>query len=303
MIALGLDIGASHVRAAWRDGGAAVPLGTWRTPEPGELTALVRRIAGALAAPIARLGVGLAGALDAAGAICEWPNRPEYVGFAFTAACAEACSLAADRVAVIDDCAAAALGEHHARGRAGASTLYVGVGTGIGAGAVLGGRLHLGARRRAFGLGHLPLRSAGDVACRCGRRGCLQAVASGRVLAERARAEGWTGGLLGQAAATGDSRARVLITDAARSLGEAIAGPAALLDPDCVVIGGGVAEAGDRLLEPLVASLRRHGSDVPVELARLGAHGGAIGAAWWADPSSIQENLPTCPRNYPSTPE
>ncbi|HEU4582849.1 MAG TPA: ROK family protein [Polyangiaceae bacterium] len=278
---LGIDIGATWLRAVqWREG-RLLALGQWRTPAPEALPELLHELRRHLDAPLDGLGVGFAAALDGSGVVCEWPNRPEYVGFEFFPLLG-AFEAPPRATRVVDDCAAAAYGEHCGlAGGESSSTLYIGWGTGLGAGAVFDGRPHLGARSRAWGIGHTPVPSAATLLCRCGRIGCLQALVGGPVLEQRARSRGWQGEALGRAAAAGNALARSVISDAARELAAAVGKLAALLDPHRVVIGGGATEAGESALAPLRESFEQHAPGVPLQLARYASYSGAVGAALW----------------------
>jgi glucokinase len=169
---------------------------------------------------------------------------------------------------------------------------YLSVGTGIAAGLLLGGRLRRGARGAAGEIGHVPVDPLGP-RCHCGQRGCLEVMASGPALARQ-----WPAGAdapsvaraLLEAAARGDGAA-VAVRDAlAGHLAEAIAGLALTVDPDLVVLGGGVADAGgDLLIEAVTGALSARADEAPVlaamdlpgrvALVPLGVPAGALGAA------------------------
>jgi glucokinase len=180
--------------------------------------------------------------------------------------------------------------------------LFVGVGTGIGGGIILGGQLFRGAHGFAGEIGHTIVEPGGPP-CGCGNRGCWEQVASGHAIARDGRqavvrhphsllvelAEGdpgrVTGSMVTQAAGAGDPVATGIVVEAAHRLGEGIAGLVNVLDPDIVVIGGGVSAAGDLLLAPARAAFEAvvegggHRPEVPLLLASLGNDAGAIGAA------------------------
>jgi predicted NBD/HSP70 family sugar kinase len=168
---------------------------------------------------------------------------------------------------------------------------YLSVGTGIAAGLLLGGRIRRGSRGAAGEIGHLPVDPDGPM-CDCGQRGCLEAVASGPALARRWPAgEGATSvaGALLEAAASGDPLA-VKVRDAvAGHLADAVAMLAQTVDPDRVVLGGGVAEAGTALVDAVRAALVDRARRAPVladldlpgrvSLVPAGVPVGALGAA------------------------
>ncbi|WP_426244150.1 ROK family glucokinase [Nocardioides sp. LHG3406-4] len=182
--------------------------------------------------------------------------------------------------------------------------LLVTVGTGIGGGIVLDGRLHRGAFGVAAEIGHLRLVPGGHL-CGCGNRGCFEMYGSGTALVRETRAaveagspfaqplleraggrvEDIDGPLISVAAAEGDRFAIGQLADLGRWLGEGIASLAAVLDPAVAVIGGGVSAAGDLLLDPLRAAFeaslpgRGYHPELEIREATLGNHAGLIGAA------------------------
>lgn len=155
-----------------------------------------------------------------------------------------------------------AAGELRVRGVPEPCALYVYVGYGVGGAVIAGGRVLEGAHGAAGEVGHLAVRDGGP--CTCGKTGCLETVASERVLAERARA------LVGEAAGqtkpavrrlvdlaeAGDVRARQLVDQAARALGEALAQAVEVLDVGAIIVSGEIARARTTVLEPLAAMLR-----------------------------------------------
>jgi glucokinase len=185
-----------------------------------------------------------------------------------------------DAPVVLDnDANAAAFGEaRFGAGRGHRHILYVNVGTGIGAGVILGGRLYHGQQGMAGEIGHVTVVLEGGPLCPCGKHGCLEAVASGRAIGRRAReavagdpaggarlralaggaAEGIGAPQVFAAAAQGDPLAGRLVEETAGYLGLALGNAANLLDPSIIIVGGGVGEAGDHLFDPLRAAVRRH---------------------------------------------
>ncbi len=168
-----------------------------------------------------------------------------------------------------NDANAAALGEARRGAGFGAGELvFVTVSTGIGAGLILNGRIYRGAAGFAGEVGHMVVKPDGHP-CGCGRRGCLETVASGTAIARVANAalrEGKTtlltklaeenGGRLGApqvfaAAGQGDALAAEILTDAVYYLGIGLVNLVNLLNPEVIVIGGGVAAAGEQFLQPL----------------------------------------------------
>jgi glucokinase len=163
----------------------------------------------------------------------------------------------------------------------------------LGAGFVLGGRLEAGARGAGAEVGHVCLVPGGRP-CSCGLRGCWERYASGSALAAdaAARAPSWlpadragVGPAAVAAARDGAPAALGLLADQGRRLGQGIAMLTWLLDPDVVAVGGGLAAAGDLLLEPARASAAEGSSPVlartppRIVAAQLGNDAGVVGAA------------------------
>jgi glucokinase len=202
-------------------------------------------------------------------------------------------------VVVENDANAAAWGEfRHGAGRDADDQLMVTVGTGVGGGVVTGGRLLRGAHGVAAEIGHLCVVPDG-LLCGCGNRGCLESYASGTALVRAAQAApsaaileaaggdaaAITGPMVTAAAVAGDAVAAGLLAELGGWLGHGIASLVAVLDPAVVVIGGGVAAAGDLLLDPARAAFDREltgrGYRPRAEIvpAVLGNRAGMIGAA------------------------
>jgi glucokinase len=208
-------------------------------------------------------------------------------------------------VVVENDANAAAWGEFRfGAGEDVDDLLLITVGTGVGGGVVLDGRLHRGGFGVGGEVGHMRVVPDG-VLCGCGNHGCLEAYGSGTALVREARAAAAGGSLLArtvldraggdpalitgpmitECAQAGDPFAVEQLADLGRWLGEGVASLAAVLDPAVVVVGGGVSAAGDLLLEPIRGAFAReltgrgHRPLAEVRLARLGNRAGLIGAA------------------------
>jgi glucokinase len=183
------------------------------------------------------------------------------------------------------------VGEHwRGAGRGRRNMLGMVVSTGVGGGLVLDGRLVNGATGNAGHIGHVVVDPAGPF-CVCGGRGCLEAIARGPALAAWAQGEGWRPGQapvtardLADDAAQGHPVGVAAMRRAGTALGIAIASATHLCDLEVVAIGGGLAQAGPLLFDPLEEALRIHAGlgyarDVPVVAAALGQSAGLIGAA------------------------
>jgi glucokinase len=245
-------------------------------------------------------GVGMPGLVDDAGSVRFSPNLPASAGLALGPRLEAALGLP---VVVENDATCAAMGElAHGALRGVRHGLVLTLGTGIGGGIVVDGRPYRGAHGFAGEVGHMVV-DPGGPPCTCGRRGCLERYASGSGLGRLAR-EAALGGRLGtvvelaggdpeavraehvtRAAAEGDPGALEVLGELARWLALGIANLVAVLDPEVVVLGGGLAQAGERLLAPtraqLAAMLEGAASrpPVPLVLAALEERAGAVGAA------------------------
>jgi len=180
-----------------------------------------------------------------------------------------------------------ALGEHWLGAGQGARfMLGMVVSTGIGGGLVLDGAPYSGRTGNAGHVGHVVVDQHGPP-CSCGGRGCVEAIASGPHLVSWAREQGWNGTdakSLADAAAAGDGVALQAFARGADAIAAMIASVAAVCDLDLVVIGGGVANAGPVLFDPLHAALRNYAaldfiSGLKVVPAALGGEAGLVGAA------------------------
>lgn len=239
---------------------------------------------------VAALGVGSAGVIDpdtgvVLGATDALP------GWAGTDIRGTLATMLGVPVAARNDVHAHALGEAmYGAGAGHTSLLHVAVGTGVGAAYVhtgLPGKVLSGAHAAAGHAGHLPSREAGDLPCPCGGRGHLEAVAAGPALArEHTRRTGVEVVDLREVAALaagGDPDAGAVIELGGRAVGAAVGGLVNLLDPDVVVVGGGVAGLGDRWWGPLRAAVAREVlpslRGVPVLASGLGDDAAVLGAA------------------------
>jgi len=241
-------------------------------------------------------GQGLAGVGCGCGGPLVWPegrvsplNIPAWRGFPLRGRLRE--RFPGTTVRLHNDAICMAVGEHwRGAGRGRRWMLGIVVSTGVGGGLVLDGRLINGATGNAGHIGHVVVDPGGPF-CSCGGRGCLEAIARGPALVAWAQGEGWRPGQapvtakdLADDAAQGHAIGIAALGRAGRALGIAIASAAHLCDLEVVAIGGGLAQAGPLLFDPLEQALRTHAGlgyarDVPVVAAALGQSAGLIGAA------------------------
>ncbi len=300
---IGLDIGGTKVLGVLlADDGTVLREERLASPHTGldALVATGASIVTQLDATDASIGVGAAGLVDKDGTVRYAPNLPNVRG----ARLRDALAHATGHVVVVDnDAAVATLGEvtyGAAVGRR--DLLLVTLGTGIGGGFLFDGRMYRGAHNFGAEIGHFTVDPGGPL-CACGERGHWESIASGTALGRMARelvAKGGgsalvaaaggdpgavTGTHVGTAAAQGDADARSLLVQYAENVALGLAGLANILDPECIVIAGGLVELGPLLFGPLREAFGRHieGVDyrpsVAIVPALLGERAGAVGAA------------------------
>jgi glucokinase len=211
-------------------------------------------------------------------------------------------------VSVENDVNAMALAEaHFGAGRDFRDALYITVGTGIGGALIVDGRLWHGATWTAGELGHLVVDWDGTRRCNCGEPGHLEAYAAGPALAECYRERAGIGhpvDLIAVAtrARAGDTIAAETIVEGARILGLALGGLLNVLDPQALIVGGGVAELQDLWWPALETALRANPMPGPARVAlrraMLGVDATLIGAAWLAlcehAPARVGEDRVPC---------
>ena len=293
-VVVGVDVGGSKVLGVEVDATGAVRR-TARTTTPGRsaaahevddaLTRVVDEVADGR--PVAAVGVSAAALVDDEGAVrfsthLPWRDRAVRAGLE---------QRWQVPVVVENDARCALLAERALGAARGADdVVLVTVGTGIGGAVVIGGSPVRGRHGMAGELGHQQA-VPGGLPCECGLRGCWEQYVSGRALVRLladARPDLGSGPDVTAAAVAGDPDARAALATVGDRLGVGLAALVSALDPALVVIGGGVSAAGDLLLEPARAALRRavyaggHRDLPAVVPAALGPRAGAVGAAWLA---------------------
>jgi len=231
------------------------------------------------------VGVGVPGLVTREGVLAYAPNLPGVEDLDVRRRLQDSLEIP---VLVDNDAAAAAWGEFRVgSGRRVESMLAITLGTGVGGGVVLGGELLRGANGFAAEVGHIPFAEGGKK-CACGKSGCWEAYASGTALGELATEHfgpDANGEDVTTRASAGDEEAISVMGIFAERVARGLGGLVEVLDPELVVIGGGLVEAGETLLAPVVAALPRfvyswqHRPPTSVVLAELGERAGAMGAA------------------------
>ena len=301
-----IDFGGTSLRAAVVDAqGGLSGFVTYTTEAARGPEVVIARIVAALHSALARssvdiselvaVGIGAPGPLDwETGVIHEAPNLPGWREVPLAARVAEAVGLPAY---LENDANAAALAESQYGVAQGAlNMLYVTVSTGVGGGLILDGELWHGAYGSAGEFGHMTVDFDGAL-CDCGNRGCIEAIAAGPDIAawvHQQIAAGHPSSLGGQvdlsgrdvvdAARQGDRLSVSALERAGRAVGFGVINVAHLVNLDMVVIGGGVANAGALLFDPLRATVASHllestAPNLRVEPWSLGENVGLIGAA------------------------
>ena len=290
-----IDLGGTKLRSIVVDGSGRVigdDIGLSRAEEGLEV--VLERIeesldaalgkAGVKRERLAGLGIASPGAVDAARGIV--PNAPQLPGWQDV----PLARLLGERFGLPtlleNDASAAALGEHRfGAGRGSRHMLYITVSTGVGGGIIIDGELYRGKSGAAGEMGHVIIDMNGP-ACGCGARGCLESLASGTAIAKRGellaesgdspilarlrKEEGpVTAEMMERAATMGDAASREAFRQAGHYFGVALAGFVNVFDPEVIVIGGGVAKAGDLLLEQARVTMESLAMTQPLKGVRL----------------------------------
>ncbi|RDI29638.1 ROK family protein [Lentzea flaviverrucosa] len=289
-LVLALDFGGTKIAAALVDPFGSV-VRSARVPTPSEnpwdaVVSVISEVVGDSA--VAGVGIGSAGPVDTTAGTVSPINVPSWQEFPLRSSVA---SLFPDvPVELAGDGVCMALGEHW-RGAGQGSTFMVGlvVSTGVGGGLVLDGRPFGGRTGNAGHIGHIVVDPEGEP-CTCGGRGCAETIAGGPRMVAWARHAGWPApdhadaALLAAAALSGEEIPLAAFERAGQAVGMAIAGAAAVCDLELAVIGGGVAQAGELLFEPVRRTLKTHAglsylAGLEVRAAELGGEAGLVGAA------------------------
>lgn len=305
MSVLGFDIGGTNVRVAVVEGGRIVE--TAKHPRPDRPDALIAQLAkiceladSGRDGSVEAIGVGCAGLIRTDGVVAASPNIPGYDDFPLRSRLEEVIRLP---VAVENDATAALWAEMCSGAAIGhGDVVYVSLGTGIGGGIALDGELRRGAQGFAAEIGHMVVLHDGPL-CTCGRRGCWETLGSGRALGEFAReaaaegradrvlelAGGEVGSVVGEHVAAalleGDPQAQQLLDRLGYWVGLGISNLVAILDPELVVVGGGLAAIGTPLIAATSAGVSQTMTDyderggVALKLVEHHTDGGALGAA------------------------
>lgn len=288
---LGLDLGVTNLKwsVVQHDGGswtsiAAGQVATLSAEGPEAVVAQLGRVAGEVVAAhpdIVSVGVGVPGLYDPATGVTEFlVNMPGgWHGIAVAGPLEQALGLP---TALINDARAFGLAELRlGAGRGARSMIGLTLGTGIGGVIVIDGNVLQGAKGTAGEIGHQSIDPDGPW-CNCGTRGCVEAYCRADQIARACGTSTVEEAV--HAARAGDSRALRGLADIGRYLGIGIANAIILVNPDRIVLGGGVAAAGELLIGPIRTEIERRVNvtawrGIEIVTAHLGTSAGAIGAA------------------------
>ena len=309
MIAIGIDIGGMSIKGAAVDSNGRV-YDKFSMPfvkgEPGEdtikkLADLVKEYIASqhLEGKIAGIGIGCPGTLDVANGIVEYSNNLNWNDLPVAKIMNEVLPYP---IRLINDANAAALGEaKFGAGKQNETVIMLTLGTGVGGGIIINGKLYEGNQGKGGELGHVVIEVDGEQ-CSCGRKGCLEAYASATALIRETkkamrlnkRSLMWQispeielvgGKVVFEASAKGDKAAKEVLNNYIKYLGEGILNYCNIFRPNVVVLSGGIANAGAPLFDPLNKYIeeRFYGykatPEVKVVPAELGYDSGKIGAA------------------------
>jgi predicted NBD/HSP70 family sugar kinase len=297
-VVLCADLGATHCRLAVSDLDCTVlaelPAERAIAAGPDAVLAWVRDRfaelldeAGRAPADVRGIGVGLPGPVEfAAGRAVSPPIMPGWDGVSVPGHFADA--YPGVPVLVDNDVNVMALGEYWSGWRHDVDDLlFVKVATGIGCGIVTGGAIHRGADGAAGDIGHIQVPDAGDALCRCGNRGCVEAVASGGAVARQLSEIGVDAHGsrdVVELVRAGTPQAVTLVRQAGRLVGEVLAGAVNFFNPAVIVVGGDMAHAHEQLIAGVREVVYRRSTalatrHLEVVRSRLDDRAGVIGCA------------------------
>lgn len=245
------------------------------------------------------VGIGCPGQVDPSGGLVKFlPNIPGWINIELADIIEKELEL---KAGVDNDVRCAALGEHRfGAGKGYNNIVCITVGTGIGSGIIMNGQLIRGTNASAGEIGHMVLQDTGGKFCGCGSTGCFETLASGPSIVEMA--ENYIVGgksskfrelagdnpitpeIVARAAGFGDEVAKAIFRKAGYWIGIALTNVVNLLNPEIIIIGGGVAKSGDLLLEPIRKTVKERAlktatEDLQIVEAQLGNDAGVIGAS------------------------
>lgn len=296
-LTVGVDVGGTKIAAGVVDDAGQIVARRDRPTPTGSADELVEAIASVITTltashPVDGVGVGVAGLIDPGSAVVRSASHLPLHGVAV----AERLTDVVGRPVTVDnDVNVGGIAELQLGAARGFdNAVLVAVGTGIGGALIVDSRVQRGWTGAAGEIGHMIVERGGRP-CPCGSHGCWEQYASGRALMRAAADAGMRvnhGFAVTMAATAGDERARGVLTEIGGWLGLGIANLVAVLDPELVVVGGGVSAAGDFVMTPTLAAFRENLTarawrpEPPVVTAAFGPDAGLIGASLLARDSA-----------------
>lgn len=312
-LAVGIDMGGTNLRAAVVDCNGQI-IASIRRPSPiadavnGQASFIQAIHDVALEARVepsalCGVGIGIPGWMDrVTGQLVFAPKLVHWQEFFDLRVLQRELALP---ITVDSDPNVATLGELWAgAGRGTRNMVMVTLGTGLGCGIVIDGKLYAGHRGMSGEFGHIVINEYGDTICDCGTRGCLETQASGPAIARQGKqavargdetlmrdladgkADDVTTSIVFAAAARGDAAAGAIVEGAGKVLGIGLANLVSLFEPEMLIIGGGMADVGELILDPMRRAMTSHCYllsmgyiSLALSMAQLGDNAGMVGAA------------------------
>jgi predicted NBD/HSP70 family sugar kinase len=294
-LVLAADLGATHSRVAvtnllaepLADTTAEIDIDAGPIEVLSWLDRTFRELLGAIGRPageVRGMGIGLPGPVDFAQGMAV--NPPIMAGWHLYPVAEHCRGLYPVPVLVDNDVNIMALGEYWVMEPKVEDFVFIKVGTGIGSGLIMGGRLQRGAKGAAGDIGHVRTTSD-DARCRCGNNGCLEAAAGGRAVAAHLRERGFEASNTRDVVALvqqGNREAIRAVREAGRLLGQVLASTVNLLNPALIMIGGDMAKAEADLLAGIREVVYQRSTtlsttDLRIAVSSLGDRAGTTGAA------------------------
>ncbi len=293
MYTIGVDLGATFVKMGIVDSrGRVYSRRKIETPKAAKKALLIdaiiyniKDIIKESGKKISGVGIGVPGPVDSKkGIVHYFPNIKGWKEVPLKAILQKKLSMA---VELDNDANAMALGEYKlGAGKGARNIVCVTLGTGVGGGIIIDGRLYRGASMVAGEIGHMPINEKGPL-CSCGGIACVQRYIGNKYILGRAKkifGNKITLEAVSDLAGKGNKKAVGIWTDVAKKLGVALAQVVNLLNPDRIVIGGGVSSAGSLILTPLKnqiksRAMKDQAKHVKIVLAKLGRDAGIIGSS------------------------
>lgn len=294
---IGIDIGGTFIKSAIVENTGRIILSA-KTPTPESGSDIPKKVveiidelmekSGVKKEDIKNIGIGAPGVCDAKrGVIVNCPNIAHCKGI-------DICSYISEKLGIPafldNDANCAALGEYMISDSKPDSFVFVTLGTGVGGGIILDGKILRGINSAAGEIGHIVIVKDGE-RCNCGRMGCWERYASVSALVRQTKAAGFTGNVSGRTVFTerlkGNKRAGEVLESWLGYVAEGICDMVNIFQPDEIVIGGGVSREGDVVLEPVKKFVEKNSitdtanSKLPrIRISRLFNDAGVVGASF-----------------------